>query len=163
MKQIQLSQGKVALVDDADFEWLNQWKWHVIWDGFNWYAARNIRKGKQRQTIGMHNVILKTTRGIIGDHKDHNGLNNQRQNLRICTNQQNAFNSRPKGGSSQYKGVSWHTRDKFWYARIRYNGRLLHLGRFNNEICAAKAYDRKAKELFNDFAYTNFGNTGMFG
>jgi hypothetical protein len=91
------------------------------------------------------------------DHIDHNGLNNRRSNLRLCTAQQNARNHRPQlRGSSKYKGVSWRQDGKVFRALIWHNGKSINLGRFKNEIDAAKAYDKAAKKYFGEFAYLNF-------
>jgi hypothetical protein len=154
MKEIKLSQfGKtrdkyVALVDDEDFEYLNQWKWHVILDDRNCYAARTKNK------ILLHRVIMKTPKGMEVDHIDHNGLNNQKYNLRNCTKRENVINSRKLHGKSKYIGVSPHR--KSFMARITTNGHLINIGSFDDEKNAAKAYDLKAKELFGEFANLNF-------
>lgn len=90
------------------------------------------------------------------DHRFHNTLDNRRCNIRTCTTAQNQHNQRKTRGLSQYKGVSWHKTNKKWQALIRLNGQRIYLGYFNNEIDAAKAYDKKARELFREFAFTNF-------
>ena len=153
MKEIQLTQGKVALVDDEEFEKLNQFKWCAKKDGNTFYAIRGIRIGSKTQTIQMHNFIM-NGKGV--DHIDHNGLNNQKSNLRFCTQSENMMN-RSKGGNctSIYKGVSFHKRDKIWRAKIHINGKDIHLGNFISEIEAAKAYNNKAIELFCEFANLN--------
>ena len=161
MKQIGLTQGKYALVDDADFEWLNQWKWFAVRQrNGNWYAVRNSTwKNVKGRTIYMHRKILRLTVEDYHetDHKDHNGLNNQRENLRIATRMQNQYNQKPQiGKSSQYKGVRWHKRDRKWRAEIKLNKKTRWIGAYNSEIEAARSYDRVAKELFGEFAYTNF-------
>jgi len=90
------------------------------------------------------------------DHIDGNGLNNTRANLRICTYQQNVCNCKSRGGDSKYKGISWDKRSKKWRAKIRYNSKDKHLGVFEDEIEAAREYDREAAKLFGEFAYLNF-------
>ena len=155
MKEIKLTQNKVVMVDDEDFEWLNQWKWHVQKDKNRWYAVRNDKMANVR----MHRLILdlksfKYDKRII-DHKDNNGLNNQRHNLRICNNSQNQMN-RNLTSSSGYKGVSWHKLNNKWTAQVRFNKKNYHLGYFNDKREAALAYDKKATELFGEFAKTNF-------
>ena len=98
--------------------------------------------------------------GLVVDHIDGNGLNNRKSNLRVCTQAQNSLNSRPRrNSSSRYKGVSFYKRDKIWQAQIFYNFRTINIGRFDDEIEAALAYDRKAAELFGEFAYLNFKTT----
>ena len=157
---IQLTQGLYALVDGKDFECLNQYKWCVHKRKFTYYAVRNtkVKNGKQR-TILMHRQILGMLPGIMEiDHKNHNGLDNRKSNLRICTVTQNQHNQKlcNRIGTSQYKGVCWDKSNKKWLVSIQYNGKRINLGRFTNEIEAAKIYDQKAKNLFGEFAYTNF-------
>ncbi len=153
MKTIPLTQGKVALVDDEDFEQLNQHKWCVS-------KAPNTHYAYRGNGILMHRKILGLKRGdgIDSDHKDGNGLNNQRYNLRRCSRKENIHNQRiqqrPK--TSQYKGVNWDKRDRFWRTQIKLNGKSLHIGCFKNEVDAALAYDRTAKRLFGEFAFLNF-------
>ena len=158
MKQIELTQGKVALVDDKDFKWLNQWNWCASKMGTGWYAQRGIRtKNKHDTSLRMHRVILNAQKGQMVDHKDCNGLNNQRHNLRLCTPSQNAFNRRNHcQSSSKYKGVSWNKKCKKWRAYIKLNHKIMHLGSHIIEEEAALAYDKKAKELFGEFARPNF-------
>jgi len=101
MKEVGLTQNKVALVDDKDFEYLNQWKWHVLKDYLTYYAARNIRLANGKQTsIRMHRVILNVPKGMVTDHIDHNGLNNQKANLRICDASENNMNRKSQRNSS---------------------------------------------------------------
>lgn len=153
MKEIQLTQGKVALVDDSDFDRLNSFKWYAIKAGRIWYATRNIMVGRKRTTLRMHWYIL-GGKGI--DHIDHNGLNNQKSNLRFCTRSENAMNMRPSTNcTSTFKGVSWHKTNKKWMARIGINGKDIYLGTFTDESEAARIYDRKANELFGKFSFTN--------
>src|SRR5690348_11276017 len=107
MKKIKLTQGKYALVDDADFEYLNQWKWQAKkCSDTLFYAHRTQRYGlrseNKKHHFKMHKLILKSPKGFEIDHEDGNGLNNQRKNLRICTHSQNGMNKKLKS-----KGVSW--------------------------------------------------------
>lgn len=154
MKRIPLTQGKFAIVDDEDYEWLNQWKWTLNRcgkDGKYLYAGREAN-GKQ---IRMHRQILGLTKNDpeMADHINHNGLDNRKCNVRICSNQQNQANSKRKNvGSSKYLGVRWHNNK--WAASI--GKKRSHIGYYKNEIDAAKAYDKKAKELFGEYAHTNF-------
>lgn len=160
MKEIELSQGKVALVDDEDFVFLSQWKWFAVNTRGHWYACRKQKSpagSRTRQrTLGMHQLLLKACGEKFGDHKDGNGLNNQKSNLRPATNQQNLFNQRlGKRNCSGFKGVSWCKHTRKWRAMIGKDGKIHYLGQFADRIAAAKAYDRAAVELFGDFAKTN--------
>ena len=150
---IPLTQGKVAIVDPADYLALKRYKWFAAKGRRTYYAARRAR-GRQ---IWMHRQILKPPSRLVVDHIDHNGLNNRRENLRPCTRRQNNFNQLPRrGGSSKYKGVTRCRRTGIFRAQISRNKKCIHIGRFKKEIDAAKAYDKKAKELFGEFAYLNF-------
>jgi len=162
MKQIPLTQGLFALVDDEDFEYLNQFKWHAHKANRTFYALRNslYKDNKKRHTIQMHRVILGLNNlEIKCDHIDGNGLNNQRYNLRPSTNAENCKNQKPKKGfSSKYKGVCWCNIKNKWRANIRINNKQKHIGYFDHEIEAAKAYDEMAKTHYKEFAYLNFKN-----
>lgn len=150
-KSIPLTQGKFALVDDEDFEWLNQWKWFVIKDHNVFYAVRT------QNHIKMHNVIMKPSDGFIVDHKDGDGLNNSKINLRICTTSQNQMNKRkPSNNTSGYKGVHFHKPSKKYLARICLNNKRIVIGFFKEPQDAARAYDQAAVKYFGEFAKTNF-------
>jgi len=157
MKKIKLSQNQVALIDNADFEYLNIFKWHAIKGHSTFYAIRNIRLANgRRTTILMHREILNPSKGIDIDHINHCGLDNRRTNLRICTCQENKRNGNSyKNSSSIFKGVSWHKNNKKWRADIRYNRKTKYLGCFLSETDAALAYNNKAIELFGEFAKLN--------
>ncbi len=158
MKRIPLTQGKFAIVDDEDYEWLVRWKWYVSKKSGLLYAVRNgyCEITKKRYQIHMHRLILGlvTGDGLFTDHIDHNGLNNRRDNLRVCTPQQNQYNRLPqKKGASEYKGVTWN-RGR-WHAEIKFYQKTINLGRFDTEWDAAVAYNNKAIELYGEFAYLN--------
>lgn len=157
MKEIELTQGKVALVDDEDYEWLSQWKWQYHKDRNREYACRRV-SGESSTRIWMHREILNLNDDldIVPDHIDHNGLNNTKYNLRISTKHKNIFNQRKKNrddNTSEYKGVSFRNGD--YIARIRKNNELFHLGTFSNEIACANCYNYHAKELFGEYALLN--------
>lgn len=156
---IPLTQGLYALVDGNLFNWLNQWKWYAQKNYNTFYAVRHIwNRNKHKQIrILMHREIMKPPDNLQIDHRNGCGLDNRKQNMRIATYIQNQQNRKIQFGCScKYKGVSWHKYAKKWMASIRLNGKLLHIGYFNSEIEAAQAYDIKAKELFGEFAHTNY-------
>lgn len=176
MKLIKLTQGKFAQVDDSDYDFLNQWKWYAQKSDRDstFYAKRNKQIGKKRKTECMHRLILGIEDSkILGDHKDGNGLNNQRSNLRIVNKYQNARNrTSVKNSSSKYLGVTFHknrrvkyiTKDgtikesiskEGWNAIIRIDGKNKHLGSFKNETEAAIVYNKVASKLFGEFANLN--------
>lgn len=150
-------------MDDADFEWANQWKWHAMKvKSGNFYASRG---GGDAPTIFLHGEILGTPAHLRGDHKNGNTLDCRRKNLRIATPSQNSQNTRktPLKRTSQFKGVCRvspivNARNP-WVAQIggKATGKKnLNLGYFLTEELAAKAYDKAAKEFFGEFACLNF-------
>ena len=161
-KLIPLTQDKFAIVDPEDYEQLREYKWYAKKGGNTYYAARGVRIFKDGEFIGvrqilMHRVITNAPAGLMVDHINHNGLDNRRSNLRLCTRAQNAQNSRSRqGSSSKYKGVFLEKTSNRYLAHIRHNGKRTKIGRFKNEVDAAKAYDKKAREFFGEFAYLNF-------
>jgi hypothetical protein len=165
-KEIQLTRGKVAIVDDEDYEWLNQWKWcYASSSNKIGYAGRSIKEIpniRKAQTILMHSVIFKKHNENIDnkyviDHIDGDTLNNQKCNLRLATRQQNQFNQRKTSNkkSSKYKGVSWFQREQKWCARIVCSNIKYGLGYYDDEIEAALAYNRAALKYFGKFAKLN--------
>lgn len=151
---IPLTQGRFAIVDAEDYEEISQHKWHVMKCRRSEYAARY---STSRKHILMHRVLLGAPAGLVVDHRDGNGLNNRKSNLRLCTHQENTYNQRPRlGGTSRFRGVCWHKAIKKYIALIQKDGKRYSLGCFADEIEAAVAYDIKAMELFGEFAYLNF-------
>lgn len=155
IRLIPLSQGKFAIVDAADYDWLSQWKWFALKSGNTWYAApHSSETGKK---IFMHRLITGAPAHLCVDHINRNGLNNTQKNIRQCTHAQNMRNKGPRRNStSRYKGVSWNTANKRFVAAITCDGKTYNLGSFKDQIEAAKAYDKKAKQIFKEFAYLNF-------
>lgn len=164
MKEIQLTQGKVALVDDEDYDYLSQWKWYAHKTSpkaHTFYAVRTKRKDEDinHGRVYMHREILRCKLEQPCDHKDNNGLNNQKHNLRACSVSQNRANQQ-KGArnSSQYKGVCYFKNRGYgnaWIAYIQANKKRYNLGYYKNETEAAIAYNNKAIEIHGEFAKLN--------
>ena len=107
----------------------------------------------------MHNEVMPPLPGFVVDHIDHDGLNNSRPNLQLATRSQNAYNRRKTSSkcTSKYKGVCFNKREGKWISSIKVEGKRIYLGYFDNQIDAAKAYDKAAKEYHKNFAVLNFG------
>ena len=157
MIEIHLANNKgVVLVDDEDYEWVNEYKWRLSKCGTKKYAATDIIINNKRTTKKMHSFFIDVPKGKVTDHIDGNGLNNQNNNLRVASySQNNMNNTKRKGCSSKYKGVHWDKKRNSWQVQIQIDGKNKHLGRFKNEIEAAKTYNKAAKELFNEYANLN--------
>jgi HNH endonuclease len=155
VRHIALTKGKFAIVDAADFAYLSQFRWHAKEARGRFYAATTVAG----RIVTMHQLLMDPPRGKVVDHIDGNGLNNRRDNLRICTPQQNRRNTRPRRKSSAFLGVS--RRGDKYAARIKHNDRELYLGTFDDEIAAARARDCQAKELFGPFAWLNFPDEAL--
>jgi hypothetical protein len=163
-KKIPLSRGLFTQVDVSDYDWLNEWKWFARKSKDTYYAYRNAidEKGK-RVVIIMHRLIMNTPEDMQTDHKDWNGLNNRRYNLRNCTVNQNRSWIKSRG-KVQYLGVSeskWFKKKTgtwgvCYKASITHNGVVYDLGSSRDPVVAAKLYDAKAKELKGEFANLNF-------
>lgn len=147
MREIELTKGYKAQVDDDDFVWLNQWNWYADEKNNTVYAAR--REGKQ--CLYMHNVISGASGDMTTDHIDSDGWNNQRVNLRTATRSQQRMNSVGYGASG-VKGVSFH--HGRWRAVIFVQGKQVSLGRFDTIEEAASAYTTAARSYFGEFAFT---------
>jgi hypothetical protein len=160
MKEIPLTQGKVALVDDDKYDELMQYKWYVMFEkkSGNWYAARKITlPNGRRRHLYMHTAIVNPSPGYMIDHIiSGDTLNNQDNNLRSCTCSQNQANrGKTIKNTSGAKGVTFSKKIGKYKAAIGFNGRLIHLGYYVNLSDAAKAYDEAAVKYYGEFAYTN--------
>src|SRR6267142_3814586 len=155
MKLIQITQGQRVQVDDSDFEFLNRFKWCAQKDTHTYYAVRAIVKDGRKSLVKMHRVLLELVDPKIkGEHRDGNGLNNQRENLRVATTMQNSQGHRTARAkkSSRFRGVTWHKLRGDWMANIGIKGKSGTLGYFGEEEDAARAYDVAALKHFGEFA-----------
>lgn len=153
MREILLTQGKVALVDDDDFEWLVQWKWYAHKTKNNWYARRDEKRHPVRKRIYMHVQIMGNSDGLDIDHKNGNGLDNRKFNLRKCTHTENLFNTKiSPNNTSGYKGASYDKRREMWMAKIGIGGKTKFLGYYLTAEEAGEAY----KKAVSNLGYKNF-------
>lgn len=159
-----------AKVDDDLFDEINKFKWHPSRNNYShiFYAKRWIpyKMGEKRYSQMMHHFVIgKPKVGLVTDHIDHSGLNNQKNNLRHCTQKENVRNiSSQKNSTSAYLGVSIKksivkgVEYKYWKAQISSNGKVFGLGTYETEELAALAYDRAAEKMHKEFANLNFPN-----
>lgn len=155
MKQIPLTRGLFAMVDDQDFHWLSERKW-CAQDGRNGRWRAVSRDGKK--ILVMHRVIVEASAEFLVDHINGNPLDNRRENLRVCSYKENARNlkiERRVIKTSQFKGVCWSKLNRNWTAQITVNYKKVHLGCFKTEQMAAFAYDEAAIRYFGAFAKLN--------
>lgn len=159
-KEIQLTQGKIALVDDDIYPYISQWKWIAHKRKNTWYAVRNAPRPPGGVLILMHRQIVQPQNGMDVDHINGDGLDNRAENLRECTHSQNIQNSKLRSDNeSGYKGVHWDNVKRKWRAGIREkNGKYIHLGYHDDPCEAGRAYDFAAKKLHGTFARLNFPN-----
>lgn len=151
--QISLANGGFAEIDESDLALVSAHRWTFSVHRCGIRYARTKIDGK---VVLMHRLILGCDESLEVDHRDGNGLNNRRTNLRPCTHQQNIANRRKLApATSAFKGVFWETRRGAWCANIRVQGRKKHLGYFEEETEAARAYDVAAKQGFGEFARIN--------
>jgi phage-related protein len=152
-KQIALTRGMVTLVSDCDYEELNKHKWSAQKGGKTFYAVRR----NFLSNVSMHRVILNIPYGAQVDHKDGNGLNNTRSNLRIATRSQNQANRKiSSNNTSGFKGIYWNAGFRKWRAIVICNKKTFYAGYYDTAEEAARAYDKKARELFGEYAKTNY-------
>lgn len=152
MAEVTLSDGSVALVDDTDYALVSGRIWHPARDKNTVYARCSIGN----KTVRMHRLIMSASGSDRVDHRDGNGLNNRRSNLRLATSQQNAANKHTRRSVSGFKGVYRAHRTDRWKAIITVNYRRRHIGSFSTAEQAAKAYDQVALKAFGEFADLNF-------
>ncbi len=155
--------GQTILLDTDDFSWAKFYTWNFsrqnTSNGPMIYAYRRCVFQNHIIHIKMEREVMEVEDGLVCDHINHNGLDNRKVNLRICSQQQNTWNKRKsKNKLSKYKGVSWHKESSKWRAYIAHDGKYHHLGFFDKEEDAALAYDESAKKHYGEFACLNFPN-----
>lgn len=154
MKKIELINGKYTLVDDEDYRSLCGYKWRYFANkSGNVYVYTSLNN----RTIYMHREIMKTPPNMQVDHRNHNGFDNRKSNLRNCTGGQNNANSIKKPNtSSRWRGICFIKTTKKWMAKIQSNKKVTYIGIFEKEKDAAMAWDKYARKLHGEFARLNF-------
>ena len=157
MKEIKLTRGQVAIVDDEDYERISKHNWAVHPQRAGYAVRKGNKKRGEPRTILMHREVLNAPRDAQIDHINRNSLDNRKCNLRLATVQKNAFNrAKPNVKcTSRYKGVFQRKDQKSWSARIKHNDRHIELGRYKEEAYAAAVYNYAARILFGEFRCEN--------
>lgn len=153
---VKITKGLHVVIDIEDYERVAEHRWHAHIVGNNKYARKTARIDGRKLNVPMQRVILGIRDSRIVDHRNGDGLDNRKANLRIASKQNNNINIRPRRGcKSQYKGVLFESRRKAWVARIQHDGKSYHLGQYGTEQDAARAYNYAASLLFEDYARLN--------
>lgn len=155
--EIPLPSGHIALIDAADRALVEPYNWFASVGKWGVYVVRNrLKSDPPRMHRKLHRLLLNAAPGQLVDHRNHDGLDNRRGNLRLCTNADNQGNSRRgRNSTSGYKGVTWHKQRGRWYAHISIDGRFRSLGLYDDPWDAAQAYNTAAIEAFGEFAHLN--------
>lgn len=144
MRTIKLTKGYEATVDDEDYDFLMQWKWYAARTPYIYAVRNSYEKGKQRRVF-MHRILCGTPDDLFTDHRNADTLDNRKENLRVATPAQNAWNrAAVRGSSSKHKGVCWNRRSGKWQAQIKIGRKNHYLGLFLSEKDAAGAYAERA-------------------
>jgi hypothetical protein len=157
-RRIYLGEGQYTKLDSADYYRLRKYHWFLYGNNGKFYVCRSRRKGKRTNLISMHREIMNAPKNKLVDHRNSDPQDNRRENLHLATSKENNRNrcKMRKKTSSKYIGVSFRKREKKWRALICRNRKNISLGSFENEIDAAKAYDKAARKYFGEFARLNF-------
>ena len=159
MIQIPLTQGQFALIDDEDFDIVSKHKWHAKKYKHTYYAATNIKKEDKKTILRMHRLIINVPDGMEIDHLDHNGCNNQKYNIKVCThweNMQNKKNQYDVLTTTKMKGVYFDNTTKKWKSTIWINGRSKSLKSSDRLEYAIRAYNRASMFYFGERAFLNY-------
>lgn len=153
--EIPLTGGEVALIDVDDWEAVRRYAWCASRSKRGTYVVTNVVRDGKRTMLKLHRLIMGAKPGQQIDHRNHDGLDNRRGNLRLATPTQNAANNRLTAGRPGYKGVGWHKARGKWRAYVTVDRHTRHLGLFDDPWEAAQAYNAAAVEAWGDFAYVN--------
>lgn len=155
--RIELSDGYTTFISEQDVDMVQKFVWHLHGNTKKGlYVKTNIHTNRKAKCVLLHRYILSVTNGEIVDHIDGNGLNNVRDNLRLCSQTQNHQNAKKRSNcSSIYKGVCWRKNEKKWHAKITVNKKVISLGYFQHEHLAAEAYNWAAMKHFGKFTRLN--------
>ncbi len=149
---VTLTKGYLAMIDTADTHFVAGWNWRALVDGNTVYAVRKDCSGPKQRSVKMHRIIMGNPEGLEIDHKDGDGLNNRRNNLREATRSQNNHNQRrSKNNTSGFKGVTWHKAGGKWQAQIMMDGRKRFLGLHATPEAAHTAYCKASAELHGEY------------
>jgi hypothetical protein len=159
-RRIYLDEGLWTIVDSQDYYRFGCFKWYLTAKDGKFYAVRNLTVDNTKtKMISMHREIINAPKGLLVDHKNTDSLDNRRENLRLATRSQNMQNMKKKNkdkATSRFIGIWFDKSAGNWPSKITVNGKKIHLGRFHNEIDAARAYDRAAIKYRGEFARLNF-------
>lgn len=159
MKSISMKDGREVIVDDDVYKWAKDMSWHTDEKGYVRHMCNKEEKAFfGKKFVYLHILVVDCPVGMVRDHVDGNKLDCRREKVRICTNQQNLWNSKTnrKNNKSGYKGVSWDSHAEMWKACIRVDGKRISLRYWRNPEDAARAYDDAARTYFGKYAKTNF-------